>query len=69
MAEAVEAGTAASAEFDLVESLSLLIAANVVIGIDGPAPALPSKRRTSSRPPRQRPVLAPSEVQHGALFG
>ena len=36
MAEAVEAGTAASAEFDVVESLALLIAANVVIGIDGP---------------------------------
>jgi hypothetical protein len=69
MAEAVEAGTAASAEFDLVESLSLLIAANVVIGIDGPAPALPSKRRTSSRRPRQRPVLAPAEVQHGAFVG
>ena len=69
MAEAVEAGTAASAEFDLVESLSLLIAANVVIGIDGPAPALPSKRRTSSRRPRQRPVLARAEVQHGALLG
>ena len=68
IAEAVEAGAAASAEFDLVECLALLIAANVVIGIDGVAPAFPPKRRTSSRRSRQCPLSPPFEALHGALL-
>ena len=68
VAHAVEAGTAASAEFDVVESLALLIASNVVIGIACPMPVSPSKRRTSSRRLRRSPASLPSEPQHGALF-
>jgi len=66
MAQAVEAGAAASAKFDLVESLALLIATNVVIAIEGVAPA--SKRRTSPRQLPRRRLAPPVEAQHGALL-
>jgi hypothetical protein len=68
MAEAVEAGAAASADFDLVETLTLLIAANVVIGIDGLASASRPKRRTSSRRMGPRPVPRLVDAEHGALL-
>jgi putative DNA-binding protein len=68
MAEAVEAGAAASAKFDLVECLALLIATNVVIGIEGVAPAPSSKRRKSPRRLPRRPLAPPVEAQHGVLL-
>jgi len=68
MAEAVEAGASASTDFHLVESLAVLIAANVVIGIDGFAPASRPKRRTSSRRLRPRPAPRPVDAEHSALL-
>jgi hypothetical protein len=68
MTEAVEAGAAASAKFDLVACLALLIATNVVIGIEGAAPASSSKRRTSSRRLPRRPLAPPVEAQQGAFL-
>jgi hypothetical protein len=68
MAEAIEAGTiAAAAEFDIVESLALLIVSGVVTGIDGHVGVVPSKRKAASRRPRQ--PTAPRRLEHGnALF-
>ena len=68
MAEAVEAGASASTDFHLVESLAVLIAANVVIGIDGLAPASRLKRRTSSRRLRPRSAPRPVDAEHSALL-
>jgi len=68
MAEAVEAGASASTDFHLVESLAVLIAANVVIGIDGFAPASRPKRRTSSRRLRPRPAPRLVDAEHSALL-
>jgi Putative DNA-binding domain len=68
LTEAVEAGAAASADFHLVESLTLLIAANVVIGIDGLASASRPKRRTSSRRLGPRPTPRLVDAEHGALL-
>jgi hypothetical protein len=45
-----------------------LIATNVVIGIEGVAPALSSKRRTSPRRLPRRSLAPPVEAQHGALL-
>jgi hypothetical protein len=50
-----------------VESLAVLIAANVVIGIDGFAPASRPKRRTSSRRLRPRPAPRLVDAEHSAL--
>jgi hypothetical protein len=68
MAEAFEAGAAASADFHLVEYLALLIAANVVIGIDGFAPAPLPKRGVSSRRLRRRSAPRLVEAERGALL-
>jgi hypothetical protein len=68
VAEAIKAGMVAATDFDLVESLGLLIASRVVVAIGPVVLELPSKRRIPARQRKAASAGARRHAQEDALF-